>query len=724
MIRPALILLFGCLLCPPVSAQDASGTQDTYRDPAARALILRARDARDRDIEGMRSYEGLLRERIYVGLTALRFRRERALFEQERVARLRWSADGERAIQWIGARRAIPIVGADTRRDEIRAEGRMRGAAAEVQSDLREELPEELLGEVDLPAFAFDPAGDRLAFGDDWALHPLSDTADAHYRFSTGDTLRISLPMASRDVVLYEVRVEPRRADFHLVAGSLWFDAESASLVRASYRPARAFNLALDEPEDAEEVPGFLRPVEAEISYITVEYSLHEFRFWLPRRFAMEGEARLGRLVRIPLTVEWDVSRYSVNEDDTEIPLLGPLPPGWSRREERVERDGEVSYVTVIVPTTDSLLTSPELSEDFGERAPVAFTDDEVDQLRGELEALLPTYRRFRPRVAWGLERGLVRFNRVEGLSAGAAATVPLSPTTTVDVEARIGTGDRTPNATVTVARGSEARQWTLSGYHRLQSMTDWSDPFALPSSVSAIVLGIDRGEYYRATGAALRYQRLGQHLRWQLEAFHEAQRSVSLGTEFFLASPIRDDTVDAVLAADRLDVTGGRSSLSWFSGLDPNGLIVTGRVEVEAATGDATYQRAWAKASATHPLPFDLAGAVEVAAGALWGDELLQRNFFLGGSSSLRGLDANQINGPSFWHARAEVASGFAGARIGVFTDAGWVGPRRDLVLDDPWVAVGVGTSLLDGLIRFDVARSVRRDRRWKLYLYLDGLF
>ena len=29
-----------------------------------------------------------------------------------------------------------------------------------------------------------------------------------------------------------------------------------------------------------------------------------------------------------------------------------------------------------------------------------AFTDEEVDQLRGELEALLPTYRRFRPRLA------------------------------------------------------------------------------------------------------------------------------------------------------------------------------------------------------------------------------------------------------------------------------------------------------------------------------------
>jgi len=281
------ILLITVLALPlQASAQSRDTLADTFKDPAARELILRARAARERDVEGMHSYEGVLRERIYVGLTALRFRRERALFEQERIARIRWSDDGEQAIHWLGARQAIPVVGADTRRDEVAAAGRVGEAGADVGADLRRELPEELLRQSNLPGFALDPADDRLAFGDDWALHPLSDSADAHYRFASGDTLRIHLP-PDRAVVLHEVMVEPRRADFHLVAGSLWFDAETHSLVRASYRPARPFNLLLDEPEDAEDVPAILQPVEAEISYITVEYSLHELRYWLPRRFAM-----------------------------------------------------------------------------------------------------------------------------------------------------------------------------------------------------------------------------------------------------------------------------------------------------------------------------------------------------------------------------------------------------------------------------------------------------
>ena len=254
--------------------------------------------------------------------------------------------------------------------------------------------------------------------------------------------------------------------------------------------------------------------------------------------------------------------------------------------------------------------------------------------------------------------------------------------------------------------------------------MSEWNDPFSFTNSVSALTLGTGRGEYYRASGASVGHQRLGQRGRWQVEVFGEAQRGVEMGSDFFLTSPIRDDTVNAVLAADRADVLGARSSVSWFSGIDPNGLIVTTRLEVEAATGDAEYRRAWAKASVSHPLPFSLAGALEAGAGALWGDELVQRTYFLGGSGSLRGFNTNEIRGPAFWQARAEVASGFAGARIGVFADAGWVGPRDELTLDDPWMAVGVGASLLDGIFRFDVARAVRRGSRWKVHLYLDGLF
>lgn len=720
--------LVGLLLAiaPLPGAGRQAPEDDAYRDQQARSLMERARLARYRDIEGMRSYEGVLRERIYVGLTALRFRRERSLFEQERIARLRWSADGERAIQWLGARRAIPIVGADTRPDmDPPTGGGVGGAGAEVRAELQRELPDELLREVELPAFVFDPSGDRLMFGDDWALHPLSDTAAAHYRFASGDTLRLRIPSEDREIVLEEILVEPRRADFHLVAGSLWFDSESASLVRATYKPARPFDLGLDQPEDSEEVPGFLKPVQADITYITVEYSLQEFRYWLPRRFALEGEARLGGLVRIPLTVEWHVGEYSVNEDQTEIPIEGALPPGWSRREERTEDDrGKVSYVTVIVPETEQLVSSPELSEDFGERTPTAFTDEEVDELRGELESMLPTFHRFRPRFAWGWERGLIRYNRVEGLSIGVVSTLPLGPSMGVDVEARIGTADVEPNLTATLSRGPADRRWALSGYRRLESMSEFHDPFTLKSSVAALLLGLDRGQYVRTTGVSLGYAQAGHNVRWSIAGFHEAQRPALLGTDFYLSSPLRDDSVATVLQAERVDQSGMRATLSWFAGIDPNGLILTGSLSGELSGGDATVARTATALSASHPLPFGLAGAAELGAGALWSDGPLQSEYFLGGATTLRGIDTNRLHGTSFWRARGELATGFAGARLALFADLGWAGPRETFTLDEPVVSVGAGASLLDGIFRLDLARAVRRESGWKLHLYLDGLF
>jgi hypothetical protein len=262
-----------------------------------------------------------------------------------------------------------------------------------------------------MPGFDFDPGSERLKFGDDdWALHPLTDSAALHYRFASGDTLTINLPANERDVVLYEVLVEPRRADFNLVAGSLWFDAASASLVRATYKPGRPFNLAIEEPGDGDDVPGFFQPVEADIDYITVEYSLQELQYWLPRRFAFQGEARLGSLIRIPITLEWNVGGYIVNEAQSTLFLEGELPDGWQRQENVEETDDGVEIrTTVIVPTTDELRESTRLSESFGERSPLVFSTGEIERLVDELEGLLPTYRRFRPSFEFGFEKGMRR---------------------------------------------------------------------------------------------------------------------------------------------------------------------------------------------------------------------------------------------------------------------------------------------------------------------------
>jgi surface antigen Omp85-like protein len=726
-----LMALLGLLLASPVLAQEVV-PQDAYQDPAVDALMTRARAARHEAAEGIESYEGRLSQRMYVGLTALRFRRERGLLEHERIANIRWSSDGSRVIEWIGMRTAIPIAGLDTGRPDDRAGVRLSysdsvgSLTAGANEELAEDMASDLLDDTDMLGFDFDPGSERLKFGDDdWALHPLSDSAASHYRFSSGDTLSITLPANERSIVLYEVLVEPRRADFNLVAGSLWFDAESASLVRATYKPGRPFNLALDEPGDADDVPGFLQPIEADIDYITVEYSLQELRYWLPRRFAFQGEARLGSLMRIPITLEWNVGGYLVNEAESSLFIEGELPEGWQRQESVEEtEDGVEIRTTVIVPTSAELREAPGLSESFGERSPLTFSASEIERLESELEGLLPTYRQYRPSFAFGFQKGMLRYNRVEGLSVGTTMTIPISTNVELEAMARVGNGDRALNTSGTLIIGRESGRWTLEAYHRLQSMADGHNPFGLTSSASNLLLGSDRGEYYRATGGAAGYRFLGERVRYEIEGFVEQQRSVELGTDFYLLDVARDKIVNDVLGAEDLDVYGSRGTLRWFSGVDPNGLIVTSQLAGEIASGDVSYQRLSGTMSASHPLPFGLAGALEAGGGTSWGTVPVQREYFLGGSKTLRGFHTNGSRGATFWRARGEVATGFAAARIGFFSDLGWVGDRADFTFSDPLASVGFGVSLLDGLLRADLARAIRGGSGWITHLYFDGLF
>ena len=131
-----------------------------------RPLLARARAARLRTVEGIDSYEGKLRQRIYIGLTALRFRRERGLFEHERIANIRWTSDGRRVIQWTGVRTAIPIAGLDTGRpggaEPMLTLGDTSFVGVRANQQLERDMADDLLDETDMPGFDFDPGGDRL----------------------------------------------------------------------------------------------------------------------------------------------------------------------------------------------------------------------------------------------------------------------------------------------------------------------------------------------------------------------------------------------------------------------------------------------------------------------------------------------------------------------------------------------------------------------------------
>jgi len=719
-----LALLLACALCAdpdPLVVFPDTVPADTYADPHVEALLDRARRAREREVTGIESYEARVWERFQAGLTGSRFRRERSVWAEERAASIRWEVGGDRFIRWEGARRASPIAGMRSDQDEAMAE-ELASTLAGVHGGTS-------------PVF-YRPGDDRIILGyGQWTLHPVADTAVHHYRYSSGDTLRVTLPGEARTITLAEVRVEPRRSDPRLMVGSLWFEEEEGDLVRASYRPARHIYLAGEtaEGDGPDDAPRVLRSLQLEIRQVTVDYGLHEMEWWLPHRFALTLELRAGQLIRVPAGVEWRMGEYRINESATPELVVEEAPEGWTRSEARVPdgspaaQEGDSVRVVNLVPAPESLHLSPALTDHDDWRArgvqPRVFADRELREFREELDRILPPTTAFRPRLAWGLEDGLLRYNRVEGLSVGVAGETPLVPGWSGRAELRMGIADRAPLAEARVRQGSETRHEELTVYRRLSHTSDWDDPLDLSSSVSALLTGRDRGEYYRTHGVEGMLVRGAARGEARFRVFAEGHRSVERNTSFHLTGLFNDDTLRVNRPADEGTWYGGALELRGHRGLEPEGLRIFGALRSETARGpDGWYQRAAGSGGGVRALGSVELG-LEAGAGAGWGELPPQREFYLGGPSTVRGIRPSSLVGESFWFARGEVARARPAARLAFFGDLGWAGPRADFGSGRPVRAVGVGASLLDGFVRMDLARRLGRDGAWRLHVYLDGV-
>jgi hemolysin activation/secretion protein len=130
-------------------------------------------------------------------------------------------------------------------------------------------------------------------------------------------------------------------------------------------------------------------------------------------------------------------------------------------------------------------------------------------------------------------------------------------------------------------------------------------------------------------------------------------------------------------------------------------------RVTAEAAVSESDYGRLATTLRLTQPLTPSLTTAVEITAGVAGNGSPPQREFFLGGAGTLRGVRENSVTGPAFWMARTELGMGLPGLRAVLFTDVGWAGPRDGGAKSRPTAGAGAGASFMDGLMRVDLARA-----------------
>jgi hypothetical protein len=681
--------------------------------------------------------------------------RDRLVFRTELAARVRWNQTNRVWVDMLGARTAVP----------------MSFPGAKVLTGIAELVPipyftgnEKLMWWFNLDGGEGDNDEDMFSY-----VHPLERGAEGVYEYRSGDSATIRLP-GGKEIALHEVIVRAREASPDLIIGSLWFEADGGQLVRAAFRPAAPTDMMKIIGEDSfEDVPAparaMMTPYTFDVQSFTIDYGLYGERWWLPRSQTAQGEMRMG-FMRSVATIDQSFRYSSVNGTDS-IPTISAssrrfgadfgkdvgmvvggvvdaVVPGkqFERRERPLdctkgdtvvhrERRGDVRMTISMPCDTTALLHSPELPPSIFDAGEQEFGLADARALAKDLGldrqlAGVSGTTRSKPRISYGWRGGLMRYNRVEGFSAGVLGERGLGKTYQGTALVRLGSGDLEPNVEMHVGRGAESRSLRLGGYHRLDSANDWGDPFGLGGSLSALVFGRDEGYYYRSAGAELTGRRVSSAasmFTWRL--FAEREHNAPVETQVSLPNAFRDARFEPNVVAIPANEGGATARLRAAHGLDPRGFRISADLRAEAAAGTFDYTRGAADFTASRNLFRDVGLALTAGGGTSGGTLPPQRAWFLGGTHTVRGFPPGTMTGDSYWLARAELALGGSVIRPIVFYDAGWAGARSEWSRSAGNVrGAGAGLSFLDGLARIDVARGVDPRTVWRAHLYVEAAF
>jgi hypothetical protein len=607
-----------------------------------------------------------------------------------------------------------------------------------------------------------------------WIRHPLEAGSDSVYRFALGGPLAITLPDGKR-IDLRELLVRPVRPDDRLIVGSLWLDVADGALVRAAYRPSIPVDLwPYMEPNFSDEDAGMIRrfgPFRGNVEEIVIEHGLYDGRFWLPRvRIAhAEGTAKGGRItLSIEQSFEYErvralppgvaqavvaVPASSRDEDFGGYSRYGEWRRGNGERPPCRER-GDTADLTfadsvsgqpamrtrsvagvrmrVIIPCDrDDLLRSPLLPGSIYGAGEELFTDADLGRLRDDARRALAMSSQadWSPRaVTWryGLDDGLLRYNRVEALSAGVRAERELGRGYGADATLRLGVADLEPNAELFLRRRNGGTEYRAGVFRRLDVANAWGTPLGVSASLGALLLGRDDWMYHRALGVELggTHRRVagGPAFAWRL--FAERHGTADVETNFAVPHNAFGTDFAPNIEATAGDYAGAAALVSFAHGIDPGGLQLSGHLRAEGATGEVAYGRASGELRIARDIGGGRTGAITAAAGHSSGVLPPQRRFYLGGASTLHADRVGVLAGDAFWLARAELSGGGPLFRPVVFADWGWAGARDRFLRTgarDDRISVGLGAAMLDGLLRFDVSRALDAPRRWGLDVFID---
>ena len=745
---------------------------DAFLDPVARELYTAAFDGWNTLDESVVRYTARIDQRIAAAIrTPLR---DRVIYHNETAVRTFWERDYDAVLQVLGSRSEFP--------------GRtiaMREGDLDWLEDLPFDGPFEPGSDR---LFLGMNADEESSDNEFVLIHPLAPSADTVYRFQSGDTITLSFPDGRRLVAIQldvlPREAAPQRISGILwiepETGALVRAAYRMSREFDAMRDVPDLQEE-DEAGTFRFVPGVFKPWTFNLNVVSVDYLFWDFKAWLPRSMHIEGQARAG-IIKFPVSMDMAYQVESVvlqkdvaveEEGDAAVPGQEAAPGAvttagngvkevhFATRAEAMafvaallSEDEQIPYELMdesetparereslmIVPEERSRVAeSPHLPPPIWEDAP-GFTDpEELAEYIGDLADLpAPPIQVIPWDFNWGWARqDLIRYNRVEGPAAGGRLDWDLGDRYTLGASGFFGLADLRPKVRVGVERSTVLRRLTLGAYHELQATDPQGGNLGFGNSFGALFFGRDTGEYFRATGIDLTWRPPeGRRESFLFRAYAERHAAVENNIDFALFRVFDGDwSFRPNLEADEADEAGAEVRISPWWGHDP----LKGQFGVEFHGRGATWRPVgggprsdYVQASATARAIIPVQGqgwdgwrvGLEAAAGNTWGGAPVQRTWFLGAASTLRGYPASVVSGPSFLRGRVDVNRIFHGVGASLFTDAGWAGTASDFSAGDLLYGIGIGGSILDGLIRMDLSQGLNGPHKtFRVQFYLDAI-
>lgn len=330
--------------------------------------------------------------------------------------------------------------------------------------------------------------------------------------------------------------------------------------------------------------------------------------------------------------------------------------------------------------------------------------------------------------LRWGPDRpDLLRYNRIEGLSAGVRAGVRpevfgrgLSVTTT----ARIGSADLTPSLRADFELASLHRTLSLALYDDLAATEEGARHFGPLNSLTSALAGRDDGDYFRRRGISLSWEPPPtENPAYRIAVHSEHHAAVRTETRASLVRLWRDETWSFRPNVTAVEGWEHALSVEWTPswGRDPREARGGLRTFAGASLGDHAHVRAELLGRLALPFPGQLQLALSGGGGAASSGVPPQRAFAVGGPSTLRGHPSRTRVGPCHGRVRVEIERTFTFGGAVAFSDGAWAGPCDSWREAHALGSVGVGVSLVDGVLRAELAHALDGVRAVRFEVYMN---